>query len=174
MENEEALKRLNKFKDDVYPISFFSKGNHKNGMEFNFDDIDKPLVANRIVEDGGFEVKGLNTGDFTGDYWVRLSCGFLNKPILDSDCNLIAELDAEKDLENTELDVLDTIDKNVTAYLCEGAKNRSLCEKSVSMGLMTQLGENFSESIRESIEHELNTYFDYIEFKDKENEFIEG
>jgi hypothetical protein len=168
MEDDDIIKRLGKFKKDIslltrvtYPV-----GIHKDGEEFNIDDIDSAKNIKKISENGGFRVQALNTGNFSGDYWVRLSCGILNKPILDSGCSLIAEVDIPRDLETIEVEILDTIDENLTEKLCENSRYPYLCKKTASMGIMSKIGDNITESFRKTIEHELTDYYDFVEFKE--------
>jgi hypothetical protein len=167
MENEDILKRLRKFKEDISTLTrvTYPVGIHKNGEEFNLEDIDNITNVNKISENDGFRVQALNTGHYSGDYWVRLSCGILNKPILDSECNLIAEIDASRELEPMEIDIIDTIDSNLTKKLCEGSRYPYICEKTVSMGIMSKIGDNVTEAFKKAIEHELTDYYDYVEFK---------
>lgn len=166
MLDEKSMSRIRKFKDDIYFLEKHGAvGLHKNNEEFDLNNIDSPGILKKIEKDSGFRVQGLDTGNYNGDYWVRLACGYLNKPVLDDKCTLIAEIDVDRELEPMEVEILDTIDENLTYECCKNSAYPELCEKTVSMGMMTKLGENLSDSFRKSIEHELTDYFDYVEFK---------
>lgn len=165
MLDKKAVNRIEKFKDDIYFLDSMSAvGLHENNEEFDLDDLDSPEVLKKIEEEGGFRVQGLNIGEFSGDYWVRLSCGVLNKPFLDDDCKLVAEIDVDREIEPIEVEILETIDENLAINACKDSEYPDLCEKTVSMGLMTRLGDNFSDSFRKSVEHDLTDYFDFVEF----------
>lgn len=167
MEHEDAKNRLSKFKkESLSNQSFLAIGEHKDGKEFELEEIDDAEHVKKIFENDGFKVKSFKTGDFTGDYLVRLSCGYLNKPFLDSSCHLTAIIEDES-LEKIETNILESIDDSITESFCSTSQHLDLCKKSVSMGMMSKVGKDMIRAFRASIEHELLDVYDSVEFREK-------
>lgn len=168
MDKRKVEDRLQRLKDDIMlgkiAEPYGAVGILKSGDEFSFRSMTDGRIVNEIMEDKGFTAQALHTGDFSGQYWVRLSCN-PDLPGFSSDCKLVAEIDTQRDLEDFEIEMLDNINKNLTNELCEQNHYPILCKKVVSLGIMDRMGDGITKALREAVRSELTEYFDHVEFK---------
>ncbi len=169
MEKEKVIERLLDFQREIrrgkISIPYNAVAVTKDGEHYHFSNILNDTFINQIMKDKGFLAKDLKTGDYSGDYWVRLSCN-PDLGIITSDCKLIAEID-EKNLEDLEMDITNEINENINQEFCENSKYPSLCENAVSIGISNKLNGDLIDATRESIKSEMEKYFDNVEIRNR-------
>jgi len=166
MNRKKVEKRLEKLKEDILlgkiAEPYGAVGIHKSGEEFTFKNLSEKGTIDEIIRDRGFTAQALRTGDFSGQYWVRLDC---NPDIPGFECKLIAEIDTTYGLEDLESELHDDVDRNLERTLCENTHYPNLCRKAVSLGVMSQFDDSMMKAIRESVKYELEEYFDKVEMR---------